>query len=103
MKKRKYKAETTCYLGCDKFNGNVRKFYKIRDHCHHTGKYRSAAYSICNLRHKENSYFPIVARNAYGFDNLIIPKITETFRKCEFLVKILKNMSIFSLREKIEK
>ena len=26
------------------------KYRKLRDHCHYTGKYRSAAHSICNLK-----------------------------------------------------
>ena len=30
-KKRKYKAETICYLCVDKFNGNVKKFYNVKD------------------------------------------------------------------------
>ena len=27
-----------------------KKNYKVRDHCHYTGKYRGAAHNICNLR-----------------------------------------------------
>ena len=30
-KKRKYKAETICYLCVDKFNGNVKNFYNVKD------------------------------------------------------------------------
>ena len=29
-----------------------KKNYKVRDHCHYTGKYRGAAHNICNLRYK---------------------------------------------------
>ena len=29
-----------------------KKYYKVRDHCHYTGKYRDAAHHICNLRYK---------------------------------------------------
>ena len=25
-------------------------YWKVRDHCHYTDKYRAAAYSICNLK-----------------------------------------------------
>ena len=35
-----------------KTNDNNKKYYKDRDHCHYTGKYRGAAYNNCNLRYK---------------------------------------------------
>ena len=25
-------------------------YWKVRDHCHYTDKYRAAAYTICNLK-----------------------------------------------------
>ena len=28
------------------------KYYKVRDHCNFTGKYRDAAHNICTLRYK---------------------------------------------------
>ena len=28
-----------------------KRYYKVRDHCHYTGKYRGAARNICNLRY----------------------------------------------------
>ena len=28
----------------------IKKHYKVRDHCHYTGKYGRAAHNICNLR-----------------------------------------------------
>ena len=36
-----------------------KKYSKVRDHCHYTGKYKGAAHSICNLKYsvpKKNSY-----------------------------------------------
>ena len=27
-----------------------KKYCKVRDHCHYTGKYRGATYSICDLK-----------------------------------------------------
>ena len=33
-----------------KISANDKKYQKVRDHCHYTGKYRGAAHDICNLR-----------------------------------------------------
>ena len=33
-------------------------YYKVRDHCHYIGKFRGAAYSICNLRYKNTKRNP---------------------------------------------
>ena len=35
----------------DDGDGN-KKCHKVRDHFHYTGKFRGAAYNICNLRYK---------------------------------------------------
>ena len=29
-----------------------KKYHKVRDHCHYSGKFREAAHNICNLRYK---------------------------------------------------
>ena len=29
-----------------------KKYHKVKDDCHYTGKYRGAAHDICNLRYK---------------------------------------------------
>ena len=41
----------------------IKKHYKVRDHCHYTGKYRGAAHNICNLRYKMPKEIPIVFHN----------------------------------------
>ena len=38
-----------CYICKKEFD---KTNYKVRDHCHYTGKYRGAAHNICNLRYK---------------------------------------------------
>ena len=28
----------------------IKKYYKVRDHCHYTEKYREASHNVCNFR-----------------------------------------------------
>ena len=49
------KIKKVCYICKKGFNtddDDNKKYHKIRDHCHYTGKYRGAAQSLCNLRYK---------------------------------------------------
>ena len=38
----------------------IKKYRKVRDHCHYTGKYRGAPHSICNLKYSVTKIIPIV-------------------------------------------
>ena len=85
--KRKYKKQKHCHICkkefcADKDNQSEYKIYhKVRDHCHYSGKYRSAAHSICNLRYKDPRENPVVLHNGskYGF-HLIIQELAEQFK-----------------------
>ena len=49
------------------------------------GKYGDTAQSICNLQYKNHIYFPIQANSTSGYNNhLLIQKISEGFKECEF-------------------
>ena len=49
-----YLKQKTCYICKKEFSSNDKKYYKVRDHCHYTGKYRGAAH---NLRYKAPKKF----------------------------------------------
>ena len=61
-------------------NYNNKKYHKVKDHCHYTGKYRGAARDICNLRYKLPKEIPVVFHNGSTYDyHFIIKELAETF------------------------
>ena len=69
-----------CHICEEKFQKKHvkdKKYYKVRDHCHYTGEYRGAAYSICNLKYSVPKKFPIaLAKQIYNC-HFIIQKLAE--------------------------
>ena len=61
-----YYKQKICYICKKEFD---KKNYKVRDHCHYTGKYRGAAHNICNLRYKIPKEIPIVFHNGSTYDH----------------------------------
>ena len=56
------------------------KNYKVRDHCHYTGKYRGAAHNVCNLRYKIPKEIPVVFHNGSTYDyHFIIKELVKEF------------------------
>ena len=60
-----YKKQKVCYICKRSFStdDDNKKYHKVTDHCHYTGKYRGAAHNICNLRYKTLKEIPIVFHN----------------------------------------
>ena len=59
---------------------NNKKYHKVKDHCHYTGKYRGAAHDICNLRYKVPKEIPVVFHNGSTYDyHFIIKELAEGF------------------------
>ena len=56
-----------CYIYKKQFSTD-KKYCKVRDHCHYTGKYRAAAHSICNLHYKILREIPVVFHNESTYD-----------------------------------
>ena len=63
-----HSEQKICYICKKEFDKNDKKHYKVRDHCHYIGKYRSAAHYICNLRYKIPDEIPIVFHNGSTYD-----------------------------------
>ena len=70
-----------CYICKEKFkNKYVKdgKYCKVRDHCHYTGKFRSAGHSLCNLKYSVPKKIPIAFHNGSNYDyHFIIEDLAE--------------------------
>ena len=53
---------------------DFKKYHKVRDHCHYTGKFRRAAHGICNLRYKVPKEISAVIHNGSTYDYHFIIK-----------------------------
>ena len=61
-----YKYADKCWL-CDK-GFTDEKDWKVRDHCHYTGKYRGAAHNSCNIQFRRPKFTPVIFHNLAGYD-----------------------------------
>ena len=50
------------------------EIFKVRDHCHFTGKYRDAAHNQCNLKCRKPLILPVVFHNLQGYDSHLFIK-----------------------------
>ena len=69
-----HSEQTICYICKKEFDKNDKKHYKVRDHCHYTGKYGGADHNICNLRYEIPKEIPIVFHNGSTYDDHFIIK-----------------------------
>ena len=78
---------------------NDKKYHTSRDHCHYTGKYIGAAYSICNLNYSIPKLIAADFYNGptYGY-HFIIKEVAKEFES-EFncLREITKKCKPFSV------
>lgn len=83
-----YAPETVCFICSLPFSPYETR---VRDHCHHTGKYRGPAHAYCNLNFQESREIPVVMHNLSGYDAHLIIKKLATQVKGD--VKIIPNNS----------
>ena len=75
-----FNEQEICYICKKEFDKSDKKHYKVRDHCHYTGKYRGAAHNICNLRYKISKEIPVVFHNSSTYDyHFIIKELVKEF------------------------
>jgi hypothetical protein len=86
---RDFKTATKCYL-CGEAFGHTTRQSKVWDHCHHSGAYRGACHSKCNLDIRNNYVLPVVIHNLRGYDGHLI--IKEAKLK-GFNVRVIANSS----------
>ena len=103
---KKHNNKKVCYICKKEFDTSDKKHYKVRDHCHYTGKYREAAHNICNLRYKIPKEIPIVFHNGSTYDYHFIVKelVKESEGNFECLGENTEKYITFSvpIKEKIE-
>ena len=99
-----HNEQEICYICKKEFNKNDEKNYKVKDHCHYTGKYRGAAHNICNLRYKILKEIPIVFHNGSIYDyHFIIKELVKEFDgNFEFLGENTEKYITFSVPIKKE-
>ena len=79
---KKHNKKKFCKICEKKFstNDNNKKYHKVKDHCHYSGKYRGASHDICNLRYKITKEIPVVFHNGSTYDyHFIIKELAEEF------------------------
>ena len=57
------------------------KYCQVRDHCHCTGEYRGAAYSICSLKYSVPGDISIDFYNGSNDYHFIINELAEKFKR----------------------
>ena len=71
-----FKSAQLCHI-CEKEFGDYEKtgeIFKVRDHCHFTGKYRGAAHNQRNLKCRKPLILPVVFHNLQGYDSHLFIK-----------------------------
>ena len=72
-----YQNAKIWYVSKGKFKDKHTKdktYGKVRNHCHHVGKYGGVAYYICNLRYSLPKEIPVVVQNGSNYDYHFIIK-----------------------------
>jgi hypothetical protein len=75
----RHDEQDTCYACGNIFveemeENKKKKWSKVRDHCHYTGRYRGALHNSCSLRLKKVRTIPVIFHNLKGYDSHLFVK-----------------------------
>ena len=82
--KKIHRRQKKCYICKKKFSADDsnKKYHKVEDHCHYTGKRGGAAHDICNLRYKIQNKISVVFHNGSTYDyHFIVKELAERFEE----------------------
>ena len=75
-----------------------KKYHKVRDHFHYTGKFKGAAHNICNLRYKIPNEITVVFDNGSTYDYHLIEELAKEIKgKLEYLGENTEKYVTFSV------
>ena len=95
--KEQFNKATKCWICKGEFKDD--KDYKVRDHCHFTGKYRGAAHNSCNLKYRKPKFTPVVFHNLSGYDSHLFIKFLVLVRVISIVFLTMKKDILASLKE----
>ena len=76
-----YKKQKVCYICKKGTDDSNKKYHKVRDHCHYSGKYSRAGHNICNLRYKTPKVISVIFHNGSTYDyHFIIKELAKEFK-----------------------
>ena len=81
--KKIHRGQRKCHICKKEFStdDSKKKSFKVKGHCHYTGKYRGAAHKICNLIYKIPKEIPVVFHNGSTYDyHFMIKELAEKFK-----------------------
>ena len=100
------KNKQVCYIYKKEFNtddddyddDDNKKYHKVRDHFHYTGKFKGTAHNICNLRYKIPSEITVVFDNGSTYDYHLIEELAKEVKgKLEYLGENTEKYVTFSV------
>ena len=100
-----FKSAKVCHI-CDQdllVYEKTGEIFKVRDHCHFTGKCRGAAHNECYLKYRKPLILPVVFHNFQGYDShLFIKQLAKVSGDLSFIPSTEEKYISFSKKIKVD-